>query len=137
MTYCIGILLDEGVVLASDSRTNAGIDRVSTFRKMFTFEKPGDRFFALLTAGNLSLTQGMDHDAHAASHAWAEAYFEDLGWVGFDPTNRACATEAYIRTAVGLDYAEAGPVRGVRSGGGVETMSVRVSFPNQLQQQSQ
>ena len=59
MTYCVGILLDEGVVLASDSRTNAGIDRVSTFRKMFTFEKPGERFFALLTAGNLSLTQGV------------------------------------------------------------------------------
>lgn len=59
MTYCVGILLDEGVVLASDSRTNAGIDRVSTFRKMFTFEKPGDRFFALVTAGNLSLTQGV------------------------------------------------------------------------------
>lgn len=59
MTYCIGILLDDGVVLASDSRTNAGIDRVSTFRKMFTFEKPGERFFTLLTAGNLSLTQGV------------------------------------------------------------------------------
>jgi len=59
VTYCIGILVDEGVVLAADSRTNAGIDRVSTFRKMFTFEKPGERFFALLTAGNLSLTQGV------------------------------------------------------------------------------
>lgn len=59
MTYCIGVLLDEGVVLASDSRTNAGVDRVSTFRKMFTFEKPGERFFTLLTAGNLSLTQGV------------------------------------------------------------------------------
>ena len=59
MTYCVGFLLDEGVVLASDSRTNAGIDRVSTFRKMFTFEKPGERFFALVTAGNLSLTQGV------------------------------------------------------------------------------
>ena len=58
MTYCIGILLNEGVVLASDSRTNAGIDRVSTFRKMHVLEKPGERFFALLTAGNLSLTQG-------------------------------------------------------------------------------
>lgn len=57
MTYCIGILLDQGVVLASDSRTNAGIDRVSTL--MFTFEKPGERFFTLLTAGNLSLTQGV------------------------------------------------------------------------------
>ncbi|HEX2446995.1 MAG TPA: peptidase [Methyloceanibacter sp.] len=59
MTYCVGILLEEGAVLASDSRTNAGIDRVSTFRKMFTFEKPGERFFALMTAGNLSLTQGV------------------------------------------------------------------------------
>jgi len=59
VTYCIGILLDEGVVLASDSRTNAGIDRVSTFRKMFTFERPGERFFTLVTAGNLSLTQGV------------------------------------------------------------------------------
>jgi putative proteasome-type protease len=46
-------------VLASDSRTNAGIDRVSTFRKMFVFDRPGDRFFALVAAGNLSLTQGV------------------------------------------------------------------------------
>ena len=69
MTYCVGILLDEGVVLASDSRTNAGIDRVSTFRKMFIFEKPGERFFALLTAGNLSLTQGGDQpDQRMAQH---------------------------------------------------------------------
>jgi len=59
VTYCIGVLLDEGVVLASDSRTNAGIDRVSTFRKMFSFDKPGERFFTLVTAGNLSLTQGV------------------------------------------------------------------------------
>lgn len=82
------------------------------------------------------LTHGAGHGAQAASHAWAEALIEHLGWVGFDPTNRACATEAYIRTATGLDYAEASPIRGVRSGGGVETMRVRVSFPNQ-QQQSQ
>ena len=59
MTYCVGILLNEGLVLASDSRTNAGIDRVSTFRKMHVLEKRGERFFALLTAGNLSLTQGV------------------------------------------------------------------------------
>ena len=48
MTYCIGVLLDDGVVLASDSRTNAGIDRVSTFRKMHILEKPGERFFAMV-----------------------------------------------------------------------------------------
>ena len=82
------------------------------------------------------LTQGEGHQAHAASHAWAEAFVDHLGWVGFDPTNGACATDAYIRTAIGLDYAEASPIRGVRSGGGVETMRVKVSFPNQ-QQQSQ
>jgi transglutaminase-like putative cysteine protease len=82
------------------------------------------------------LTHGEGHAAHASSHAWAEACIEDLGWVGFDPTNRACATDAYIRTATGLDYAEASPIRGVRSGGGIETMTVKVSFPSQ-QQQSQ
>jgi transglutaminase-like putative cysteine protease len=78
----------------------------------------------------------LTHEAHTASHAWAEAYVDYLGWVSFDPTNRASATEAYIRTAIGLDYAEAGPVRGVRNGGGTETMTVSVSFPSQ-QQQSQ
>jgi transglutaminase-like putative cysteine protease len=83
------------------------------------------------------LTQGQGHDAHASSHAWAEAFVDHLGWVGFDPTNRACATEAYIRTAIGLDYGEASPVRGVRSGGGTETMRVKVSFPTQQQQQTQ
>jgi transglutaminase-like putative cysteine protease len=80
------------------------------------------------------LSQGEGHTAHAASHAWADAYVPDLGWVSFDPSNRTCATEAYIRTATGLDYAEAGPVRGVRSGGGVETMTFSVTFPGQQQQ---
>jgi transglutaminase-like putative cysteine protease len=81
------------------------------------------------------LTHGFGHEAHAASHAWAEAFVDSLGWVGFDPTNRACPDESYVRTAVGLDYAEASPVRGVRAGGGVETMTVRVSFPSQQQAQ--
>lgn len=83
------------------------------------------------------LTHGFGHEAHAVTHAWAEAFVDYLGWVSFDPTNGASATEAYIRTASGLDYAEASPVRGVRSGGGTETMKVRVSFPSQQQQQTQ
>lgn len=83
------------------------------------------------------LTHGIGLAAHAASHAWAETFIEDLGWVGFDPTNRICPTESYIRTATGLDYGEASPVRGVRSGGGVETMRVSVMFPSQHQQQAQ
>jgi transglutaminase-like putative cysteine protease len=57
-----------------------------------------------------------------------------IGWVSFDPSNRTGATDSYIRTAIGLDYAEAGPIRGVRSGGGVETMTYSVMFPSQQQQ---
>ncbi|MEG6508680.1 transglutaminase family protein [Methyloligella sp. 2.7D] len=83
------------------------------------------------------LAADQEHEAHAASHAWAEAYVERLGWVSFDPTNRSSATEAHIRTAVGLDYSEASPIRGVRSGGGVETMHATVAFPGQAQMQSQ
>jgi len=59
MSYCVGIIVDEGLALVSDSRTNAGIDRVSTFQKMFIYERPGDRVFGLLTAGNLSITQSV------------------------------------------------------------------------------
>ena len=57
MTYCVGLLLDEGMVLLSDTRTNAGLDNISTYRKMFTFEDPGERVIAILTAGSLSVTQ--------------------------------------------------------------------------------
>ena len=57
MTYCIGMLLDEGVVLLSDSRTNAGVDQISTFRKMTIFEKPGERAIVLLSSGNLAITK--------------------------------------------------------------------------------
>ncbi|WP_156254976.1 transglutaminase family protein [Sandarakinorhabdus oryzae] len=62
-----------------------------------------------------------------AAHAWAEALIPDLGWVAFDPTNGMCATEAYLRVAVGLDYRDAAPIRGARRGGGTETMNVAVT----------
>lgn len=57
MTYCVGLLLDSGVVMLSDTRTNAGFDNIACFRKMFVFETPGERAMALLTAGNLAVTQ--------------------------------------------------------------------------------
>ncbi|RVV99811.1 peptidase [Mesobaculum littorinae] len=57
MTYCVGLLLDAGIVLLSDTRTNAGLDNISCYRKMFTFNRPGDRVIAILTAGSLSTTQ--------------------------------------------------------------------------------
>lgn len=57
MTYCVGLLLNEGMVLLSDTRTNAGLDNISTYRKMFTFEEPGERVITIMTAGSLSVTQ--------------------------------------------------------------------------------
>jgi putative proteasome-type protease len=57
MTYCVGLLLKDGMVLLSDTRTNAGLDNISTYRKMFTFEAPGERVIAIMTAGSLSVTQ--------------------------------------------------------------------------------
>ena len=59
MTYCVGIKLKAGLVFLSDSRTNAGLDQISTFRKTIVYEKPGDRFMVLLSAGNLSVSQSV------------------------------------------------------------------------------
>jgi len=59
MTYCVGIRLDAGLVFMSDSRTNAGLDQISTYRKMMIYERPGDRFMVLLSAGNLSVSQSV------------------------------------------------------------------------------
>ena len=59
MTYCVAIKLDAGLVMLSDTRTNAGLDNISRYGKMHCWEVPGDRALALLTAGNLSITQGV------------------------------------------------------------------------------
>jgi putative proteasome-type protease len=64
MTYCVGILLETGLVMASDTRTNAGVDQVATFPKMTTFEIPGDRTMVMLTAGNLAITQAVLQRLH-------------------------------------------------------------------------
>lgn len=59
MTYCLAVRSESGLVFLSDSRTNAGLDQISTFRKMHTFEVPGERVMVLLTAGNLSVSQSV------------------------------------------------------------------------------
>ena len=59
MTYCVAIKVDEGLVFVSDSRTNAGIDHLSTYSKMFTFGREGERAFVILAAGNLATTQSV------------------------------------------------------------------------------
>jgi putative proteasome-type protease len=60
MTYCLGIMAQKGLVMASDSRTNAGYDQVNVCRKMHTFERPGERVFVVLTSGSLSLSQSVN-----------------------------------------------------------------------------
>ncbi|MFT3973477.1 MAG: peptidase [Amaricoccus sp.] len=57
MTYCVGVLLESGIVMLSDTRTNAGFDNIACYRKMFVFEASGERVIAIMTAGNLSVTQ--------------------------------------------------------------------------------
>lgn len=64
MTYCVGILLESGLVMASDTRTNAGVDQVATFPKMTTFDVAGERTMVILTSGNLAVTQAVLHHLH-------------------------------------------------------------------------
>ncbi len=59
MTYCVGMLLDKGMAFMSDTRTNSGVDNISTFRKMFSWSVPGERFITMMTAGNLATTQAL------------------------------------------------------------------------------
>jgi transglutaminase-like putative cysteine protease len=64
--------------------------------------------------------------AQEAGHAWAEAWVPDLGWVAFDPLNGISTDDSYVRVAAGLDYRDAAPISGARSGGGREQLSVQV-----------
>src|SRR6188768_1796181 len=57
MTYCVALRVESGLVMLSDTRTNAGLDNIGMFRKSFTYENPGERAIALLCSGNLSVTQ--------------------------------------------------------------------------------
>ncbi len=59
MTYCVGILVEDGLVMIGDTRTNAGIDNIATFRKLHKFEVPGERVIGLATSGNLSISQSV------------------------------------------------------------------------------
>jgi transglutaminase-like putative cysteine protease len=95
---------------------------------------------ARFVSGHFLRSDGMVNQQ--AGHAWAEAFVPDLGWVGFDPANCICTTEAHARVAVGLDYLGAAPIRGTRYGGGTETLMVSIKVepagrPGQSQWQSQ
>jgi putative proteasome-type protease len=78
MTYCVAIKLDDGLVFASDSRTNAGVDQVSTYSKMHTFETEGERLFVVLTAGNLATTQAVVNRLKREMEEGVEGSFADV-----------------------------------------------------------
>ena len=86
------------------------------------------------------LMRSDDNIHQEAGHAWAEAHVDGLGWVGFDPANGICPTEAHIRVATGLDYLGASPIRGARLGGLSERLDVEVTvadtYPHAPAQQS-
>ena len=67
-----------------------------------------------------------DHTPETASHAWVECWLGDLGWVGFDPTNQRLVDERYVSVAVGRDYQDVAPSRGVLIGGGETSVDVSV-----------
>jgi len=58
MTYCVGLRLDRGLIFMSDTRTNSGVDNISVFKKMFSWNVPGERHITLMTAGNLATSTG-------------------------------------------------------------------------------
>jgi transglutaminase-like putative cysteine protease len=76
-----------------------------------------------------------DPDPASANHAWAEAFVEGLGWVGFDVANRICPTDRYVRLACGLDAGYTAPIVGSRRGGAGESLEVRVAVQQQSAQQ--
>lgn len=78
-------------------------------------------FPARYVSGYLMLSDQIDQDA---THAWAEAYIADIGWVGFDISNGYSPDERYVRVATGLDYREASPISGLRYGAGGEDLIV-------------
>ena len=80
---------------------------------------------ARYVSGHLARVDGVvEQDA---SHAWAEALVEGLGWVGFDPANGICPADRHVRVACGFDYLTCAPVRGTRIGGGVEKLTVQLT----------
>lgn len=88
MTYCVAMRLNAGLVFLSDSRTNAGVDHIGTFRKMNVFETPGERVMVLMTAGNLSISQSVrqiiaEHKTAAGKTIWnADSMYEAAQIVG-------------------------------------------------------
>ncbi|MGK5023153.1 peptidase [Janthinobacterium sp. RB2R34] len=109
MTYCIGMRLNQGLVFLSDSRTNAGVDQVGTFRKMSVFEHPGDRMLVMMTAGNLSISQAIrqivaEHVDSDGRSIWNVTSMYDAARIVGEAVRTVHQREAKALAACGIDF---------------------------------
>jgi putative proteasome-type protease len=113
VTYCLGLKVDAGLVFASDSRTNAGFDQISTFRKTVVYERPDDRFMVLLSSGNLSITQSVREalqverllgDGPEPTTIWNATSMFDAARVLGHAIRRVYAEDGPALRAAGVDF---------------------------------
>lgn len=114
MTYCVAIKLNAGLVFLSDSRTNAGLDQISTFRKMIVYERTDDRFMVLLSAGNLSISQSVreilqveqlkEHEDSAPITIWNAKSMFDAARVLGSAVRHVHDRDAAALKASGVDF---------------------------------
>ena len=109
MTYCVGMRLDDGLVFLSDSRTNAGGDQISTFRKMTVFEQPVERLIVLMSAGNLAITQAVqqivcERLAPGQTSLWNAAGMLEAVRVVGDAVREVHARDAAALKEAGIEF---------------------------------
>ncbi len=109
MTYCVAMRLEAGLVFLSDSRTNAGVDQVGTFRKMSVFENPGDRMMVMMTAGNLSISQSIrqiiaEHKTADGKSVWTAASMYEAAQVVGEAIRTVYARDAKSLEHFGIDF---------------------------------
>jgi len=109
MTYCVAMRLDAGLVFLSDSRTNAGVDHIGSFRKMTVFETPGDRMMVLMTAGNLSISQSVrqivgEHVTSSGKSIWNATTMYEAAQVVGEVIRIVRARDADSLERFGIDF---------------------------------
>jgi putative proteasome-type protease len=109
MTYCVGIRLNAGLVFLADSRTNAGVDQISTFRKMTVFENPGERLLVMMSAGNLAITQAVrqivtERTVATEHNVWTVDSMVDAVRVVGDAVREVFARDAAGLKAAGIEF---------------------------------
>jgi putative proteasome-type protease len=109
MTYCVGMRLNAGLVFLSDSRTNAGVDQVGTFRKMSVFEIPGERMMVMMTAGNLSISQSIrqlvaEHQSEDGRGIWNAPTMYEAARILGDAVRQVHQRDAASLAGFGIEF---------------------------------